>query len=326
MVVGGKSESLQVFSVSVDENPTLQEHSVLLPEQFFDRLATEHQRLREIRVGIVGLGSLGSKIAVSLARSGVRKFLLIDDDILMAGNLCRHELSWASVGMHKADAVSEALMLVAPAMEVDVRLHRLAGQESGLAAATVLKELTSCDLVIDATANPQVFLQLAAVARVSRCPMCWGEVFAGGFGGIVARARPDLDPHPVAVRAAILRHLDTLPPAPFQRAEDDNVRGPEPAIAYDGEVTEIAAALTRIALDLALKRDPSTFPYSVYLIGLRKEWIFSQPFDTYPIEVAGEGWSPDIAQTIADEVRTEVIKVLLDIAAEGQHVNADAST
>jgi hypothetical protein len=103
MVVGSESESLQVFSVSVDENPTLQEHSVLLPEQFFDRLATEHQRLREIRVGIVGLGSLGSKIAVSLARSGVRKFLLIDDDILMAGNLCRHELSWASVGMHKAD-------------------------------------------------------------------------------------------------------------------------------------------------------------------------------------------------------------------------------
>jgi molybdopterin/thiamine biosynthesis adenylyltransferase len=326
MVVGSESESLQVFSVSVDENPTLQEHSVLLPEQFFDRLATEHQRLREIRVGIVGLGSLGSKIAVSLARSGVRKFLLIDDDILMAGNLCRHELSWASVGMHKADAVSEALMLVAPAMDIDVRLHRVAGQESGLAAATVLKDLTSCDLVIDATANPQVFLQLAAVARVSRCPMCWGEVFAGGFGGIVARARPDLDPHPVAVRAAILRHLDTLPPAPFQRAEDYNVRGPEPAIAYDGEVTEIAAALTRIALDLALKRDPSAFPYSVYLIGLRKEWIFSQPFDTYPIEVAGEGWNPDIAQPIADEVRTEVIKSLLEIAAEGQHVNADAST
>ena len=103
-------------------------------------------------------------------------------------------------------------------MDIDVRLHRVAGQESGLAAATVLKDLTSCDLVIDATANPQVFLRLAAVARVSRCPMCWGEVFAGGFGGIVARARPDLDPHPVAVRAAILRHLDTLPPAPFQRA------------------------------------------------------------------------------------------------------------
>jgi hypothetical protein len=156
--------------------------------------------------------------------------------------------------------------------------------------------------------------------------MCWGEVFAGGFGGLIARARPDLDPHPAAVRAAILHHLETLPPAPFQREEDYDVRGPEPAIAYDGEVTEIAAALTRIALDLALKRDPSAFPYSVYLIGLRKEWIFSQPFDTYPVEVVGEGWNPDAAQPVADETRTEVIKMLLDIAAEGQHVNADAST
>jgi len=326
LLVGSESESLQVFGVSVDENPTLQEYSVLLPEQSFERLPTEHQRLREIRVGIVGLGSLGSKIAMSLARSGVRKFLLIDDDILRAGNLCRHELSWAAVGMHKAEAMREALMLVAPAVEIDVRLHRVAGQESGLAAATVLKELTSCDLVIDATANPQVFLRLAAAARVSRRPMCWGEVFAGGFGGLIARARPDLDPHPAAVRAAILHHLETLPPAPFQREEDYNVRGPEPSIAYDGEVTEIAAALTRIALDLALKRDPSAFPYSVYLIGLRKEWIFSQPFDTYPVEVVGEGWNPDAAQPVADEIRTEVVKMLLDIAAEGQHVNPDAST
>ncbi len=258
LLVSREPESLQVFAVSIDENQALQEYSVIFPEQFFQRLDAEHQQLPEIRVGIVGLGSLGSKIAVSLARSGIRKFLLIDDDVLMPGNLCRHELSWAAVGMHKAEAVREALTLVAPAMEIDVRLHRVAGQESALGAATALKELTSCDLLIDATANPEVFLRIASVARVSRRPMCWGEVFAGGFGGLIARARPHIDPHPAAVRAAILRHLETLPAAPFQREQDYNVRGPEPAIAYDGEVTEIAAALTRLALDLALKRNPRT--------------------------------------------------------------------
>jgi sulfur-carrier protein adenylyltransferase/sulfurtransferase len=326
LLVGPRAESLQVFSLSLGENPTLQEYSVLLPEQSLQRLPPQHERLQEIRVGIVGLGSLGSKIAVSLGRSGIRKFLLIDDDVLMPGNVCRHELSWESVGMHKADAVREALTLIAPNMDIEVRVHRVAGQESSMTAATALKDLTSCDLLIDATANPEVFLRLAAVARVNRVPMCWGEVFAGGFSGLIARARPDIDPHPVAVQAAILNYLGTLPPAPHQRAEGYNIGGEEPVVAYDSEVAQIAAALTRFALDIALRKSPSDFPYSAYLIGLRKEWIFSQPFDTHPIEITGEGWSKTSGPSFRDEDRTEVLNVLLRIAAEGQHANADSST
>lgn len=326
LLVGREPQSLQVFSLSVDEKPTLQEYRVLLPEPSLQRLPAEHERLREIRVGIVGLGSLGSKIAVSLGRSGIRKFLLVDDDVLMPGNVCRHQLSWEAVGMHKADAVREALTLIAPTMEVEVRLHRVAGQESAMAAATALRDLTSCDLLIDATANPDVFLRLAAVAKLSRSPMCWGEVFAGGFGGLIARARPEIDPHPAAVRAAILHHLETLPPAPHQRAENYNIGGAEPAVAYDGEVPQIAAALTRFALDLALGTNPSAFPYSAYLIGLRKDWIFSQPFDTYPIEITGEGWNPASNLPSRDEDRAEALKVLLHIATEGRDVNADSST
>ena len=255
-LVGGQPESLQVFSMSIDERSTWQEYSVLLPEKFLQRLPPKQERLREIRVGIVGLGSLGSKIAASLGRSGIRRFLLIDDDLLMPGNVCRHELSWEAVGMHKADAVREALNLIAPTMEIDVRLHRVAGQESAMTAATALKDLTSCNLLIDATANPEVFLRLAAVAKLSRSPMCWGEVFAGGFGGLIARARPDIDPHPAAVRAAILNHLGTLPPAPHQRAENYDIAGTEPVIAHDGEVSQIAATLTQFALDLVLGTNP----------------------------------------------------------------------
>jgi molybdopterin/thiamine biosynthesis adenylyltransferase len=325
-LVGKQPESLQVFALSVDETPTLRKYTVLLPEQSVQRLPSGHETLREIRVGIVGLGSLGSKIAVSLGRSGIRKFLLVDDDVLLPGNVCRHELSWEAVGMHKAEAVREALTLLAPAMQIDVRLHRVAGQESAIAAATALKDLTSCDLLIDATANPEVFLRIAAVAKVSRLPMCWGEVFAGGFGGLIARARPDIDPHPAAVRAAILQHFETRPPAPRQRAENYNVDGPEPAIAYDGDIAQIAAALTRFALDLALKTSPSAFPYSAYLIGLRKDdWIFSQPFDTHPIEIIGEAWNAASDLPASDEDRAEAVKVLLHMATEGKHANADAS-
>ena len=49
------------------------------------RLGPEALTLGEKRVGVVGLGSAGSKIALMLARSGVRKFVLVDDDLFLPG-------------------------------------------------------------------------------------------------------------------------------------------------------------------------------------------------------------------------------------------------
>jgi len=74
-----------------------------------------------------------------------------------------------------------------------------------------------------------------------------------------------------------------LPPAPFRDAGGYDGNDQQPGIAYDGDVAQIASTLTRLALDTALQREPSDFPYAAYLIGLRKEWIFEQAFDTRPI-------------------------------------------
>ncbi len=57
--------------------------------------------LAQKKVAIVGLGSAGSKVAVSLARSGGTRFLLIDDDILKPSNLTHKQLDWSSMGSPK---------------------------------------------------------------------------------------------------------------------------------------------------------------------------------------------------------------------------------
>ena len=229
-----------------------------------------------------------------------------------------------AVGVHKAEAVREALLLIGPMMDVSVRVHRLAGQESALSAAATLKEIASCDLLIDATANPEVFLHLAAIAKLKRRPLCWAELFAGGFGGLVARARPDLDPNPLAVRTAIQSYYETLPTAPHQDAAGYDIENPNPMIADDAEVTQIASALTRIALDAMLKRVPSTFPCAAYLVGLRKEWVFLQPFDTLPIDVSGEGWD-DVLDPVSDTDRLEGLSLLLGMLPRAQNDNTDPS-
>jgi ubiquitin-protein ligase len=99
LLLGTEPSSARAFAIKSGEAPTLSEYNVILPEDHPRRLPEEHVELGKLRIGIVGLGSLGSKIAISLARSGVLRFLLVDDDLLIPGNLCRHELSWSSVGL-----------------------------------------------------------------------------------------------------------------------------------------------------------------------------------------------------------------------------------
>lgn len=309
-LLGTKLPSLRVFLIESGEQPELLEHRIVWPTPTDFRLSKEAQQLANVRVGIVGLGSVGSKIAVSLARSGVRRFLLVDDDYIAPGNMVRHDLSWAYTGTHKAHAVRDALSLIAAGVHVNTRTTRLAGQESAVTTATALKDLSSCDLLIDATANPEVFLLLAALTKRHGTSLCWGEIFAGGYGGMIARARKGHDPNPLAIRDAFHAYLATLPDAPFKNAADYDGTEEQPLVAYDSDVGFVATALTRLALDTALSRDPSEFPYSVYLLGMRCEWIFEAPFDTRPVAVQGQGWVCD-ENAGNDEDRRAVVETLL---------------
>ncbi|MBW8849739.1 MAG: ThiF family adenylyltransferase [Xanthomonadales bacterium] len=315
VLLGTALSSLRVLLIDSGEQLELLEHRIVFPSLSDFRLSEEAQQLASVRVGIAGLGSVGSKAAISLARAGVRKFLLVDDDYLSPGNIVRHELSWAYVGTHKVRAMRDALSLIAPAVRVDAMTTRLAGQESAVSAAAALKDLASCDLLIDATANPEVFLLLAALARKNGKPLCWAEVFAGGYGGMIARARPKHDPNPLAVRDAYHAYLATLPDAPFKNAAGYDGTEEQPLIAYDSDVGFVATALTRLVIDTALSRDPSEYPYSVYLLGMRREWIFEAPFDTRPVDVQGEGWESD-GDVVSDKDRIAVVEALLRMCEE----------
>lgn len=324
MLLGATLPSLRAFLIESGEQLELLEYRIVWPTTTDYRLSEEARQLANVRVGIVGLGSVGSKVAVSLARSGVRRFLLVDDDYIAPGNLVRHELSWAYTGTHKVQAVRDALSLIAAGMEVNTRIIRLAGQESAVNTEAALKDLSNCELLIDATANPEVFLLLAALAKRHGVSLCWGEIFAGGYGGMIARARQGRDPNPLAIRDAYHDYLATLPDAPFKNATNYDGTEEQPLVAYDSDVGFIATALTRLAIDTALSRDPSEFPYSMYLLGMRREWIFEAPFDTRPISVKGQVWGSE-ENAGSDEDRIAVVKDLLDMYGGEQRADSDSA-
>ena len=236
------------------------------------RLPASYHVLAEKKVAVIGCGSVGSKMATSLARSGVGQFLLVDDDVLIRKNLLRNDLDWRSMGEHKAEGLAARIRMVNRAASVMVKRFRLGGQEAAGSAASLLSEIGGCDLIVDATADPRAFNLLSSVATRSKKPMVWCEVFAGGIGGLVARHRPGVD-HPAQTMRAILRAWVRDQGVPW----DDSERGidygeratlPErQLVADDGDVSVIAAHAARMAVDLLVGRRRE-FPQSMYVLAL----------------------------------------------------------
>lgn len=74
--------------------------------------------LESARVVCVGVGSLGSAVALQLARSGVGHLTLIDPETLVSANLGRHVLGADDLGKSKAKALREIIRRDLPTAEV----------------------------------------------------------------------------------------------------------------------------------------------------------------------------------------------------------------
>ncbi len=73
--------------------------------------------LRVSVVGIAGAGGLGSSVAVSLARAGIGKLIIVDFDRIEISNLNRQQYFWTQVGKVKVRALLENLRKINPFSE-----------------------------------------------------------------------------------------------------------------------------------------------------------------------------------------------------------------
>ena len=67
---------------------------------------------------IIGCGSVGSLVALELARAGVGRFFLVDSDIFGYHNICRHQCGIQDVGKYKTTAVKERILQINPTATV----------------------------------------------------------------------------------------------------------------------------------------------------------------------------------------------------------------
>ncbi|MDO5775644.1 MAG: sulfur carrier protein ThiS adenylyltransferase ThiF [Eubacteriales bacterium] len=91
-----------------------------LDRAFDARFPKEMQeKLRSAKVAVAGLGGLGSNIAVTLARSGVGKLLLVDFDVVDVTNLNRQMYLIPHLGKPKAEALPELLYQINPYIDYE---------------------------------------------------------------------------------------------------------------------------------------------------------------------------------------------------------------
>lgn len=167
LVPGAPSEAdTATLPLPADDEARYARHLVL------DGVGREgQQRLGEASVLVVGLGGLGSPVALYLAAAGVGRIGLVDADVVDVSNLQRQVIhDTARLGMRKVDSAATAIGRLNP--EVDV--ERFPVQ---LRADNALDLFTGWDVVVDATDNFPTRYLINDASLHLRIPVIHGSVY-----------------------------------------------------------------------------------------------------------------------------------------------------
>lgn len=206
----------------IDEGKPHRRRMFVLPDQAEARSGRAPE-VAARRAAVIGAGSVGSKIAEILLRSGVSHLTLVDGDVMLPGNTERHTLDWRDVGFRKVHGLKRHLLHISPGADITVIDQNLNWQRSVRVHASQIASIAECDLIIDATGDAATSLFLGSVAAANNRPFISVEVYEGGIGALIASCLPERDPPFAQARAAYFAWCDVKnmrPPRPAARPYD----------------------------------------------------------------------------------------------------------
>lgn len=204
----------------------------------------------------IGCGSVGSLAALELAKAGVGRFLLIDNDILGYHNLCRHQCGVKDVGKLKTQALKERILQVNPTAKVVMQNMQV--QDVPL---SVFDEF--CDkntIVIGGADNREGDLYANKIAKEVGMPFMslgmWERAFAGEIFYCLPEGMPDYSDFVWALGDTSGRVNQNRK---FYTAEEDLAKATfEPGISVDIDFVTIIAM--KLAIDLLNRNNPNYTP------------------------------------------------------------------
>lgn len=137
-------ENDKVSLIKKGENLDLHEIENLLAARHTPNI---HEKLKKGSVAILGLGGLGSNIAISLARIGVGELIVADYDIVEPSNLNRQQYFIEDIGSYKIDAIKNHLNKINPFINVREFNKKITNKNMNL--------FKNVDIIIEAFDDPK---------------------------------------------------------------------------------------------------------------------------------------------------------------------------
>lgn len=195
------------------------------------------KKLKAASVLVVGMGGLGSPVALYLAAAGVSRLGLVDDDCVDMSNLQRQVIhSMASVGRSKAQSAAERIRGLNPDVQVEVYEERFTSENAERISA-------GYDILVDGTDNFPTRYLLNDLAVLTGKPYVYGSVyrFEGQVSVFDARTGP------------CYRCLFPEPPPPgiIPTCSEGGVFGVLPGTIGTIQVTEVIKLILGIGEGLA---------------------------------------------------------------------------
>jgi molybdopterin-synthase adenylyltransferase len=194
------------------------------------------QRLARASVLIVGIGGLGSPVALYLAAAGVGRLGLVDDQRVELSNLNRQIVfEECDVGRPKVEAAASRLRLMDATLQLDAR-------EENVRASNVAALFADYDLVVDGTDAFETKFLLNDAAVLLRKPLVHGAVLQ--WGGQVTTVLPD---------RPCVRCLFQEPPEPgdVQTCEEAGVIGAASGVVGSVQAEEALKVLLEVGTPLS---------------------------------------------------------------------------
>jgi adenylyltransferase/sulfurtransferase len=195
------------------------------------------QKLKAARVLIVGLGGLGSPIALYLAAAGVGTLGLVDADKVDLSNMHRQILyGTEDIGQPKTEAAKRRLIATNPHVTCIAHTERFT-------AANAKNLCDAYDIVVDGTDNFAAHYVINDACVLYGKPLIYGSVsrFAGQVGMVMPR------------QSACYRCLYPSPPPPdfIPSCAEAGVLGVVPGLVGMAQATEVVKLILGIGKPLS---------------------------------------------------------------------------
>ncbi|MDD2463758.1 MAG: sulfur carrier protein ThiS adenylyltransferase ThiF [Desulfobulbus sp.] len=95
-----------------------------------------------MKIGIAGVGGIGSNVALNLVRSGVNRLKIVDFDRIEPSNLNRQFYFADQIGMFKAEALVVNLTRINPQVRIEPFIQRID-------SANCSQLFADCDLIVE---------------------------------------------------------------------------------------------------------------------------------------------------------------------------------